>query len=57
MTKYKFIQEHESHNGNKTVTTTEVEAESIEDIVDAFKSFLLGCGFTEKTVNEYLDVE
>jgi len=52
MSKYTFKQEDDG-----IITTIELEADAAYEVVEAFRNFLLGCGFMSKTVEEYLNLE
>ena len=52
MSKYTFKQEHEN-----TEVSVIIETETAQEVMEAFKQFLLGCGFYEETIDRYLDLE
>ena len=44
---------HKDQEGDEIIITVHGDA-SIEDLIEAFKRFLLAISYSEKTVNEYL---
>ena len=47
---------HKHQEGNEVIITVNGDA-GIEDMIEAFKRFLLAISYSEKTVNEYLGDE
>lgn len=54
MSKFKFVHKHEVNN---TEIEISFEAVSMEDIIEQLRSFLLACGFSEKIIDKYIDLE
>jgi hypothetical protein len=53
---FKYIQDPNSQYDTIDVTI-KTEVETCKEIVNAFRRYLLACGFAEKTVDEHLGEE
>lgn len=59
MSRYKFQCDHYSiNNDSKPQVTTikDFDADTLCDIIEEFREFLLGVGFSQKLISEYLEV-
>lgn len=50
---FEYISDADEYT-NKFSTKVTTETVMIEDIIAAFRQYLLACGYTEKTVTDYL---
>lgn len=58
MATYKFVKMRDETNPfDHTDVLVKVSAEHIADILEAFKDYLLACGFSEASVKEYLNID
>jgi hypothetical protein len=53
MSKFIFTKKSDISDYPIVVTTIEVEAEKLSDVVESFVDFLLGCGYARETIESY----
>lgn len=55
--KYKFICEHENMlcDAIDSRITYETDHDNAEMIIEDFRQFLIGCGFSEQLINSYIE--
>jgi len=56
-TKYKLESMFETEQGSWVRTVKEFNADNLSDVIQEFREFLLGCGFSPKIVDEYFEGE
>ena len=57
MNKYIFKNEFSSNTSIKSVTELKFEGETLEDVIIAFKGFLISVGYTYSSIEEFFKDE
>ena len=52
-TRYEFKATHTDNQGSETVTIKQFDADVISEVLEEFREFLLGVGFTPETIKQY----
>ncbi len=55
--KHTFILEREKSQNSKEKIIISANGYLLSDVLDSFTTYLLACGFSEETIQEYINIE